>query len=141
MKSIIFVISLFILGCGMSTNSGHEIIIHSQTDVFIDKKTGEAIDRESFQRNFVINFVADQLITSIPITREKVTSTIISKRRTVDKVLNGVVIEFVAVNDRTAEEEFYILLEKPEGAGYELYQEIKDTDMRLFFNKDARCVH
>ena len=141
MKTIIFVISLFILSCGMSTNSGHEIIIHSQTDVFIDKKTGEAIDRESFQRVFVINFVSDQLITSIPLTKEKITSTIISKRRTVDRVLNGVVIEFVAVNGRTSVEEFYILLEKPEGAGYELYQEITDTDIRLFFNPDARCVH
>lgn len=139
MKTIIFVISFFILSCGMSTN--HEIIIHSQTDVFIDKKTGEVVDRESFQRAFVINFASDQLITSIPLTREKITSTIISKRRTVDRLLNEVAIEFVAVNGRTTEEEFYILLEKPNGAGYELYQEITDTDNRLFFSTDARCVH
>jgi len=139
MKSLIFVIAFFIIGCSMSTSQ--EVIIQSQTDVFIDKNTGESIDRESFQRVFSIDFITNKFITSIPITREKITSTIISKKRTVDKLFNEVVIEFVVINSRTDEHEFYILLEKPEGRGYELYQEITDTNIRLFFNPDSRCVH
>lgn len=139
MKSLIFVIAFFIIGCGM-IDKDYNILIKSKTDVFIDKRTGEAVDRESFQRAFIINFVEDKFTTAIPLTKEKIVSTIISKRKIKDSVINDTVIEFCVVNSRTDEHEFYVLWEKP-GNQYELFQEISDTDTRIFFNPDLNCVH
>lgn len=139
MKSLIFVIAFFIIGCGM-IDQNYNILIQSKTDVFIDKKTGEAVDRESFQRAFIINLVEDKFTTSIPLTKEKIVSTIISKRKIKDRVINDTVIEFCVVNSRTDEHEFYVLWEKPNNQ-YELFQEISDTDTRIFFNPDLNCVH
>jgi hypothetical protein len=141
MKTIIFAISLFIFGCNMSIYTNHEINIHSTTDVFINKNTRTAIDKEVFSRKFAINFASDQLITIIPLTGEKTINTIISKKKTFDQFSNKEAIEFIAFNEKTKQEELYLLFQKPNSEEYELYQEIKDTEIRLFFSKESRCVH
>lgn len=110
------------------------------TDIFIDRTSNEAVDRESFQRSFLINFDEDKMTTSIPSTKEKIASNITFKQRLIDRTINDFVIQFRVLNPYTNREETYLLLEK-EAGGYSLFQELPETNMRIFFSPDSRCVH
>lgn len=138
MRFIIFVIAIFNLGCTMSTSP--EVVINTQTDIFVDKRTGETFDRESFQRTFIINFAEDKFITTIPSTKEKIISEIKFKEKSVDRLVNEVVIQIRTVNPYTKQNEFYLLWEREEG-NYSLFQELPETNTRIFFSPDSRCVH
>ena len=138
MRFIIFVIAIFNLGCTMSTSP--EVVINTQTDIFVDKRTGETFDRESFQRTFIINFAEDKFITTIPSTKEKIISEIKFKEKSVDRLVNEVVIQIRTVNPYTKQNEFYLLWEREEGS-YSLFQELPETNTRIFFSPDSRCVH
>ena len=122
----------------MSTSP--EVVINTQTDIFVDKRTGEAFDRESFQRTFIINFAEDKFITTIPSTKEKIISEIKFKEKSVDRLVNEVVIQIRTVNPYTKQNEFYLLWEREEGS-YSLFQELPETNTRIFFSPDSRCVH
>ena len=122
----------------MSTSP--EVVINTQTDIFVDKRTGETFDRESFQRTFIINFAEDKFITTIPSTKEKIISEIKFKEKSVDRLVNEVVIQIRTVNPYTKQNEFYLLWEREEGS-YSLFQELPETNTRIFFSPDSRCVH
>lgn len=122
----------------MSTSP--EVVINTQTDIFVDKRTGEAFDRESFQRTFIINFAEDKFITTIPSTKEKIISEIKFKEKSVDRLVNGTVIQIRTFNPYTKQNEFYLLWER-EGGSYSLFQELPETNTRIFFSPDSRCVH
>lgn len=138
MRFIIFVIAIFNLGCTMSTSP--EVVINTQTDIFVDKRTGETFDRESFQRTFIINFAEDKFVTTIPSTKEKIISEIKFKEKSVDRLVNEVVIQIRTFNPYTKQNEFYLLWEREEGS-YSLFQELPETNTRIFFSPDSRCVH
>jgi hypothetical protein len=122
----------------MSTSP--EVVINTQTDIFVDKRTGETFDRESFQRTFIINFAEDKFVTTIPSTKEKIISEIKFKEKSVDRLVNEVVIQIRTFNPYTKQNEFYLLWEREEGS-YSLFQELPETNTRIFFSPDARCVH
>jgi hypothetical protein len=138
MRFLIFVIAIFNIGCTMSTSP--EVVINTQTDIFVDKRTGETFDRESFQRTFIINFAEDKFVTTIPSTKEKIISEIKFKEKSVDRLVNEVVIQIRTFNPYTKQNEFYLLWEREEGS-YSLFQELPETNTRIFFSPDARCVH
>lgn len=138
MRFLIFVIAIFNIGCTMSTSP--EVVINTQTDIFVDKRTGETFDRESFQRTFIINFAEDKFVTTIPSTKEKIISEIKFKEKSVDRLVNEAVIQIRTFNPYTKQNEFYLLWEREEGS-YSLFQELPETNTRIFFSPDARCVH
>lgn len=136
MRIIIFVIA-FLTSC-MSSNS--QIIIHSKTDVFIDRKTGEAYDKESFDQVFTISLEDGRVTASIPSTREKMISEIEQMGSVKDSILGVDVIRINALNTYTKKDEVFLLRQNDDGT-FSLYQEILETNTRIFYSPDSRCVH
>lgn len=141
-RIIIFATSILIIGCGMNARQkpNTEIVINSRIDVFIDKKFGEAIDQESMQRSFSINLPESTIIASTPSTKEEIKSHIETIEISFDTILYENVIRFRTLNPNTRKNEFYLLWEKEEG-NYSLFQELPETNTRIFFSPDSRCVH
>lgn len=137
MKLLIFVIA--ILCIGMESESGSQIFINSQTDVFLDK-SGEFFDSESMHQTFMISFDDSLFVRKLPETKEEIRSKIMFMGQAKDELIGEVVTQFRVLNPHTQQNEFYVLWQRESG-NFSLFQELPETKNRIFFDPNVRCIH
>lgn len=139
MKLLIFVVAILCIGMDSESESGSKIFINSRTDVFIDGN-GEFFDSESMHQTFLISFDDSVFVRKIPATKEEIRGKIMFMGQAKDKLIDEVVTQFRVMNFHTQENEFYILWQRESGS-FSLFQEIPETNNRIFFDPNVRCIH